>query len=111
MSERTTIEGPTNGVEIYDNGDRAVLEVDGVEVWEDWCHEPEDVCLSRDLRAFVVEIKRLAAERASLRIKLAAAQEAARASIAECPLGCTADCYCGRCEPLLDTLLDKVGER
>ncbi len=33
-------------------------------------------------------------------------RDAARASLAECPLGCTADCYCGRCEPLLDTLLD-----
>ncbi len=65
--------GEMHGVEVRGHS----LFVDGVEVWQDKNHEPEDMLLSRDLFEFVAVIRRLASER-----------DAQRARAEEAELGC-----------------------
>lgn len=82
---REEIEDMGHGVRLVEDedGDTA-LEVDGEIVWSDHHHEPEDVLLCRDLRAFVATIVRIASERDAARrerdelaAQLAALREAA----------------------------------
>jgi hypothetical protein len=70
------------GVEIRDvdhggrTGERNTLYVDGDEVWIDWCSEPEDICLHRDLSVFVYTLRALAKDRHDARVELGAAEQA-----------------------------------
>jgi len=70
--EFAVLSAPANGVEIVTDPEHDcwVLKVDGVEIWADGSSEPEDICLSRDLAAFVYVIRRLAKERDEARAAL-----------------------------------------
>jgi len=80
------------GVEIRDIdhggriGERNTLYVDGDEIWIDWCSEPEDICLHRDLSVFVYTLRALAKDRHDARVELGAAErerDEAHACLAE----------------------------
>lgn len=59
--------------------ERTTLFVDDVEVWADWTHEPEDVCLSRDLDRFVRALRKLSDERDAERAKTKRLSDALKA--------------------------------